>query len=121
MMRTHTCKQIDSNMLGKTVTLCGWVHRRRDHGGVIFIDLRDRDAMVQVVANPEQAALFEEAQKLRKEFVIQVKGALKPRPEGMINKNLKSGSLELVASDLTILNTSGSILLYALRYSSNIT
>jgi len=106
MMRTHTCTQIDSNLMGETVTLCGWVHRRRDHGGVIFIDLRDRDAMVQVVANPEQAALFEEAQKLRKEFVIQVTGQLNKRPDGMINKNLKSGEVELVANDLTILNTS---------------
>ena len=91
--------------MDQTVTLCGWVHRRRDHGGVIFVDLRDRDAMVQVVANPEQATLFNEAQKLRKEFVIQVTGQLTKRPDGMINKNLKSGEIELVASDLTILNT----------------
>ena len=106
MMRTHTCKQIDSSLINQTVTLCGWVHRRRDHGGVIFIDLRDRDAMVQVIANPEQTALFIEAQKLRKEFVVQVTGTLKQRPEGMINKNLKSGEVELIAQDLTILNTS---------------
>jgi aspartyl-tRNA synthetase len=106
MMRTHTCKQIDSSLLLQTVTLCGWVHRRRDHGGVIFIDLRDRDAMVQVIANPEQTALFNEAQKLRKEFVIQVTGTLKQRPEGMINKNLKSGDVELIAQSLTILNSS---------------
>jgi len=105
-MRSHDCGQIDSSMISKTVTLCGWVHRRRDHGGVIFIDLRDRYGLVQLVFNPEQTALFEKAGVLRNEFVIEATGVVNPRPAGTINEQLKSGEVEVIISELTVLNTS---------------
>jgi aspartyl-tRNA synthetase len=103
-MRTHSCDQINSALTGETITLCGFVHRRRDHGGLVFVDLRDRNSMVQVVTEPEQAEAYDIAQELRNEFVIQVKGQLRPRPKGMVNANLASGEVELVAERLTILN-----------------
>lgn len=105
-MRTHTTNQVDSTLIDQDITLAGWVHRRRDHGGLIFIDLRDRDGMVQVVCDPEQAQAFEQAQLLRNEFVIQVSGKIRPRPEGTVNKNLHSGEVELTVNQLTILNKS---------------
>ncbi len=103
-MRSHLCREVDAKLIDEQLTLCGWVHRRRDHGGVIFVDLRDRDGLVQVVFNPEHKSCFEDAQKLRNEFVIQVSGSLKPRPEGTINPDLPSGEVELVVNKLTILN-----------------
>lgn len=105
-MRSHYCDQINASLIDQTVTLCGWVHRRRDHGGVIFVDLRDRGSLVQVVINPEQKAAFEQAQKLRNEFVIKIKGLVKHRPEGTINPNLPSGEVEIDTQALDILNTS---------------
>lgn len=105
MLRSHTCQQVDSSFTGKTVSLCGWVHRRRDHGGLIFVDLRDRDGMVQVVIDPDMPQVFELAQSLRNEYVIKVTGAIRPRPEGTVNPNLNSGEVELIAAELEILNS----------------
>lgn len=105
-MRSHYCGQITADLLDKEVLLAGWVHRRRDHGGVIFIDLRDREGIVQVVVAPEQKEAFAKAETLRSEFVIQVKGKVRKRPSGTINPNLKTGEVEVLATELTILNRS---------------
>ena len=105
MKRTDYCGLISRRHLGQTVTLMGWVHRRRDHGGVIFIDLRDREGLVQVVCDPDRAATFATAEKLRNEFVISLSGVVRTRPEGMINPNIVSGEIEVLAHDITILNT----------------
>jgi len=104
--RTDYCGQVNRAQLGKIVTVCGWVHRRRDHGGVIFIDLRDREGLVQVVCDPDRATTFATAEKLRNEFVVTVKGLVRPRPEGTVNPNLVSGAIEILAHDLVILNAS---------------
>jgi aspartyl-tRNA synthetase len=105
-MRTNYCGLIDSQYLGQTVTVMGWAHRRRDHGGVIFIDLRDREGMVQVVADPDCAETFKHADSVRNEFVLRVTGVVRARPEGMINANLKSGTIEILAHELEVLNPS---------------
>lgn len=105
-MRSHYCGQITKELLGQEVHLAGWVHRRRDHGGVIFIDLRDREGIVQVVVAPEQQAAFSAAETLRSEFVISIKGVVRERPQGTLNKNLKTGEIEIAASQVTILNRS---------------
>jgi aspartyl-tRNA synthetase len=105
-MRTQYCGLVTEADLGKTVTLCGWVNRRRDHGGVIFVDLRDREGYVQVVCDPDRANMFAEAELLRNEFCIQVKGLVRARPEGTINENLKSGKIEVLCHELTVLNAS---------------
>ena len=88
-MRSHYCGEVTTDLLGQEVKLAGWVHRRRDHGGVIFVDLRDREGIIQVVIAPEQKNAFANAESIRSEFVIQVKGIVKKRPEGTINKNLR--------------------------------
>jgi len=92
--------------MGQTVTLCGWVNRRRDHGGVIFVDLRDREGYVQVVCDPDRPEMFAAAEGLRNEFCIQVKGLVRARPEGTVNENLKSGKIEVLCHELTVLNPS---------------
>jgi aspartyl-tRNA synthetase len=104
--RTDYCGRIDRQRLGQTISVCGWVHRRRDHGGVIFIDLRDREGLVQVVCDPDRAETFASAEKLRHEFVIGVTGLVRPRPEGTVNPDLPTGEIEILAHDLTILNPS---------------
>ena len=106
MKRTDYCGRIDRKRLGETVTVCGWVHRRRDHGGVIFIDLRDREGLVQIVCDPDRAATFAIAEKLRHEFVIAATGRVRPRPEGTINSSLVSGEIEILAHDIVLLNQS---------------
>ncbi len=103
-MRTDYCGNITRKHLDQTITLNGWVHRRRDHGGVIFIDLRDREGLVQVVCNPDESEMFRTAEKVRSEFVLGVKGRVRLRPEGAANPDLKSGDIEVVASDIRILN-----------------
>ena len=105
-MRSHYCGLVTEALLGQTVTLCGWVNRRRDHGGVIFVDLRDREGYVQVVCDPDRADMFKVAEGLRNEFCIQVKGLVRARPEGTVNDNLKSGKIELLCHELTVLNPS---------------
>jgi len=105
-MRTHYCGLVTEEMQGATVSLCGWVNRRRDHGGVIFIDLRDREGSVQVVCDPDRPEMFKAAEDVRNEFCIQVKGLVRARPEGTTNDNLKSGKIEVLCHELTVLNAS---------------
>ena len=105
LKRTDYCGRIDRQRLAQTVTVCGWVHRRRDHGGVIFIDLRDREGLVQIVCDPDRAATFAVAEKLRHEFVIGVTGLVRPRPEGTVNPDLASGEIEILAHEIEIFNT----------------
>ena len=105
-MRTNYCGLIDRKYLGQTVTLCGWVHRRRDHGGVIFIDLRDREGLVQIVCDPDRAETFDVANSLRNEFVVRVEGKVRERPAGTVNSNLVSGEIEVLATGMEVLNAS---------------
>ena len=105
MLRTKTCGELSKENVGQLATLCGWVSSRRDHGGIIFIDLRDRYGMTQVVFNPD-SKFFEEANKLRREDCIQVTGKITARKEGMLNKNMPTGEIEVVISELNILNKS---------------
>ena len=105
-MRSHYCGLVTEALLGQTVSLCGWVNRRRDHGGVIFVDIRDREGYVQVVCDPDRAAMFATAEGLRNEFCIQVKGLVRARPAGTTNDNLKSGKVEVLCHELTVLNPS---------------
>ena len=105
-MRTHYCGLVTEAIQGQTVTLCGWVNRRRDHGGVIFVDLRDREGYVQVVCDPDRAEMFKLAEELRNEFCIQIKGLVRLRPEGTTNDSLKSGKIEVLCHELVVLNAS---------------
>jgi aspartyl-tRNA synthetase len=105
-MRSEYCGLISRKHLGQAVTLCGWVHRRRDHGGVIFIDLRDREGLVQVVCDPDTPETFQAADKLRNEFVVRVAGRVRNRPEGTVNSHLVSGEIEVLAKEIEILNPS---------------
>jgi len=105
-MRSHYCGQVSEKLVGQEVTVAGWVHRRRDHGGVIFVDLRDREGLVQVVFDPDNQAQFSEAEKLRNEFVVKVRGLVRERPAGTTNANLASGKVELLARELVTLNRS---------------
>ena len=106
MKRTDYCGRIDRTRLGHIITVCGWVHRRRDHGGVIFIDLRDREGLLQIVCDPDRDVTFAAAEKLRNEFVIAVTGLVRPRREGTINTNLITGEIEVLAHEIEILNVS---------------
>lgn len=103
-MRSHYCGLVNRQLLDQTVQLCGWVHRRRDHGGVIFIDLRDREGLVQVVCDPDRAESFSLADSLRNEFVVRVVGRVRERPAGTVNTQLVSGEIEVLATSLEILN-----------------
>ncbi len=105
-MRTHYCGLVTEGLMGQTVSLCGWVNRRRDHGGVIFVDLRDREGYVQVVCDPDRPEMFATAEDLRNEFCVQVKGLVRARPEGTANDNLKSGKIEVLCQELIVLNPS---------------
>lgn len=105
-MRTGYCGLIDANHLNQTVTLYGWVHRRRDHGGVIFIDLRDREGLVQVVCDPDNVTAFQSAEKIRNEFVLKIVGRVRNRPDGTVNPNLISGGIEVLVQSIEILNSS---------------
>ncbi|MCG5501435.1 aspartate--tRNA ligase [Ectothiorhodospira lacustris] len=104
-MRTHYCGTVDETLLDQEVTLCGWVNRRRDHGGVIFVDLRDREGLVQVVFDPDRAEVFRTAERVRSEFVLQVRGKVRRRPEGTVNPDLRTGAIEVLGTELTVLNT----------------
>jgi aspartyl-tRNA synthetase len=106
MMRTHYCGQLNREHIGKTVTLCGWAHRRRDHGGVIFIDLRDREGMAQIVIDPDTKEAFATAETVRNEFVLKVVCKVRARPEGTVNPNIPTGEVEMLASEIEILNPS---------------
>ena len=103
-MRTQYCGHVTEKFIGQTVTVAGWVHRRRDHGGVIFIDLRDREGLVQIVVNPDTAEIFAKAERLRAECVLQITGNVISRTEGTINPNMTTGHIEIVASDINVLS-----------------
>src|SRR5438045_3813334 len=103
-MRTQYCGLVDRSYIGQTVTLMGWVHRRRDHGGVIFIDLRDREGLVQVVCDPDRPQTFATAEKIRMEFVVSITGRVRERPAGTVNEDLISGHIEVLALEMEILN-----------------
>jgi aspartyl-tRNA synthetase len=105
-MRSHQCGQVTESLIGQEVTLAGWVNRRRDHGGVIFIDLRDRDGFVQVVCDPDRQEMFSIAEQVRNEFCVQIKGLVRARPAGTENNDLVSGKVELLCHELNILNAS---------------
>src|SRR5580698_2681940 len=103
-MRTHYCGQVNESLTGQTVTVAGWAQRRRDHGGVIFVDLRDREGLLQIVFDPDKAAVFALAERVRNEFVLKVTGVVRVRPPGTANVNLKSGQVEVLCQELEILN-----------------
>ena len=105
-MRSHYCGALNSSHVGTEVVLCGWTHRRRDHGGVIFIDLRDREGLVQVVFDPDRAEVFQRAEQVRSEYVLRITGRVRPRPEGTVNPDLPTGEIEVLGTDLEILNAS---------------
>ncbi len=105
-MRTHQCGELKKEHVGETVELCGWVHKRRDHGGVIFLDLRDRKGLVQVVFNPETAATFAIAEGVRSEYVLRIEGVVRDRLEGTINPNMATGEVEILAGHIEVLNES---------------
>ncbi|WP_323072927.1 aspartate--tRNA ligase [Mycetohabitans endofungorum] len=105
-MRSEYCGRVTEKLLGQSVSLCGWVHRRRDHGGVIFIDLRDCEGLVQVVCDPDRPDMFKTAEGVRHEFCVRVVGIVRARPEGTLNANLTSGQIEVLCHELTVLNAS---------------
>jgi aspartyl-tRNA synthetase len=105
-MRTHYCGELGAALVERTVTLCGWAHRRRDHGGVIFIDLRDREGLAQVVFDPDRAAAFAVAERVRNEFVLKITGKVRRRPQGTVNAGLPSGEVEVLVHEVEILNPS---------------
>ena len=105
-MRTHYCGLVTEQLIGQEVALTGWVQRRRDHGGVIFIDLRDREGLVQVVCDPDRPEMFKAAEEIRNEFCIRITGKVRPRPAGTENANLTSGKIEVLCHELTVLNPS---------------
>ena len=105
-MRTHYCGDLSAALIGRSVTLCGWAHRRRDHGGVIFIDLRDREGLAQVVFDPDRPEAFATADRSRGEYVLRITGAVRRRPEGTVNPNLRSGEIEVLAHEVEVLNAS---------------
>jgi aspartyl-tRNA synthetase len=104
-MRSNYCGELNTTHLGQEITLCGWVHRRRDHGGVIFVDLRDHTGLVQVVFDPDTPDVFAAAERLRNEYVLQVRGRVRDRPEGTVNKDLPTGEIEVLGQGLDVLNT----------------
>ena len=106
MMRTHYCGHLNRSHIGQTVTLCGWAHRRRDHGGVIFIDLRDREGMAQIVIDPDTPEAFKHAESVRSEYVLKVMCKVRARPEGTVNSNIPTGEVEMLATEIEILNAS---------------
>ncbi len=103
-MRTHYCGSVNESHIGQEITLCGWVHRRRDHGGVIFLDMRDREGIAQVVFDPDTVESFAKAERVRSEYVLQIKGFVRARPDGTTNDDMATGKVEILGKDLTILN-----------------
>jgi aspartyl-tRNA synthetase len=106
MMRTHYCGNLNESHIDQTVTLCGWVHRRRDHGGVVFLDMRDRDGLVQVVIDPDTPQAFATADKSRSEYVLKITGRVRRRYAGTENANMPSGMIEVLGKEIEILNSS---------------
>src|SRR6476661_7691424 len=108
-MRTHYCGELNAALIERTVTLCGWAHRRRDHGGVIFIDLRDREGLAQIVCDPDRAEAFAAAERVRGEYVLRITGKVRRRPEGTTNPELRSGEIEVLAHEVEILNPAAAL------------
>lgn len=106
MMRTHYCGSLTEAQIDQTVTLCGWVHRRRDHGGVIFLDMRDRDGLVQVVIDPDTPEAFATADKARSEYVLKITGRVRRRYEGTENQKMVSGQIEVLGKEIEVLAAS---------------
>ena len=104
MMRTHYCGQLNETLADQEITLCGWVHRRRDHGGVIFLDIRDREGLAQVVFDPDRKDTFAMADSVRSEYVVRIRGKVRARPEGAVNPNMASGAIEVLGYELEVLN-----------------
>ncbi|MBR7888476.1 aspartate--tRNA ligase [Marinomonas sp. A79] len=104
-MRSHYCGELNASNISQEITLCGWVHRRRDHGGVIFLDVRDREGVTQVVFDPDRAESFGIADSVRNEFVVKLKGLVRARPEGTVNPNMNTGEIEVLGTELEILNS----------------
>ena len=104
-MRSHYCGRVTEELIGEEVTICGWVHRRRDHGGVIFLDMRDREGVAQVVFDPDTVESFAAADRVRSEYVLQIKGLVRARPEGTANDNMTTGKIEILGKDLVVLNS----------------
>ncbi|MFI8607651.1 aspartate--tRNA ligase [Pseudomonas sp. NPDC077649] len=104
MMRSHYCGQLNESLDGQEITLCGWVHRRRDHGGVIFLDIRDREGLAQVVFDPDRAETFAKADRVRSEYVVKITGKVRLRPAGAVNPNMASGAIEVLGYELDVLN-----------------
>ena len=105
-MRSHYCGEVNESLNGQEIEVCGWVHRRRDHGGVIFIDLRDREGLLQVVFDPDRPEIFAQAERIRSEYVLKVTGVVRPRPDGTVNANMRTGEIEVLAHELETLNKS---------------
>ncbi len=105
-MRTHYCGQVDARLIGQEVTLCGWAHRRRDHGGVIFVDLRDREGLAQIVCDPDRPLMFRTAEAVRHEFCLRITGRVRARPPGTVNPNIASGEIEILCHEMEVLNPS---------------
>ena len=105
-MRSHFCGQVTETLIGESVTVCGWVHRRRDHGGVIFIDLRDREGVLQIVIDPDTPQAFGHAEQVRSEYVLRIEGTVRARPEGTVNPEMATGQVEVLGTTLEVLNTS---------------
>jgi aspartyl-tRNA synthetase len=105
-MRSHYCGEVNESLNGQEIEVCGWVHRRRDHGGVIFIDLRDREGLLQVVFDPDRPEIFAQAERIRSEYVLKVTGVVRPRPDGTVNPNMRTGEIEVLAHELETLNRS---------------
>ena len=104
-MRSHYCGQLNETLVDQTVTVCGWVHRRRDHGGVIFLDMRDRDGIAQFVVDPDTAEAFANADRARSEYVLRITGRVRLRPEGTQNPNMPTGMIEVLAKEVEVLNS----------------
>ena len=105
-MRSIYCGQLNKTHVDQEVELCGWINKRRDLGGLIFVDLRDREGLVQVVFDPEDEGLMDNANKLRQEFCVQLKGVVRARPESQVNKDMATGEVEILGTELTIINRS---------------
>jgi len=103
-MRSHYCGSVNEDHIGQEITICGWVHRRRDHGGVIFLDMRDREGIAQIVFDPDTEESFASAERVRSEYVLQIKGRVRARPEGTVNEDMRTGKIEILGKELTILN-----------------
>ena len=99
-MRSHYCGDVNASHVDQEVVVCGWVNRRRDHGGVIFIDLRDRNGMLQCVFDPDLVDVFETAEKVRNEFVLKIRGLVRLRPEGTVNETISTGEIEVLGKEL---------------------